>query len=153
MTTDTERDQVVEVVSVRLRVILRLGKRSNRNDVMHIRVPTNLSFRFRTNHAFVVVALQSCLPSGIPTTSVGTVVATLPVRMARASKRLREPLRSALLTTDGYFTSHFARIAFDGFGADLALKLDFSTTPSRIISSIDIRGCSPVAFFDAGGAV
>jgi hypothetical protein len=132
VTADAQRHYVVEKVSVLARVVVRIDKPPNGNDVMYVRVASDFVARRATTAAFVVVTLQRPLADGVPARAIRTVPTSLPVRMSGARERLREPLTTAVLTTDGYGTD-VTGISLDGSATNDAIDFAFSAVPAWIV--------------------
>jgi len=88
MAANTETDHVFQEVSVFFLICFGVVEPSNRNNVMDVRVSSEVVPCGPTNRASIVVAFEGLLSNPIPAFAVCLVPATLPVGMTHATKRL-----------------------------------------------------------------
>lgn len=130
-----------------------LDERSDRADVVDVRVAAELFFVVPADGAGPVVPFEDRLTGFGPTFTTRLVPTAHPVRMARTGERLREPHPAILKTTERYIGKESAWISSDRRTAHLAFLFDFPTSPAQVVYSRDSGSHSPAFVLDAGSAI
>ena len=149
MAGGTQRDDVLEVVSVGLGGHRRLHERSDRHDMVDVRVPAEVLPTRPADDALVVVTLESLPPDPVPLPTVVGLGTALPVRVSLAGERFREPRVLALVAAEDVVTVGETPTTSERGAAFLAFEFPLATGPAGMILSLYVRRVSPLFLFDA----
>ncbi|MFB6224589.1 MAG: hypothetical protein ABEH86_13075 [Haloarcula sp.] len=94
-------------------------EQSNRDEMVDVRIPTEIGGVSPTQHARVAVPFKRLLAHRLPSRTVLPHATAAPVWVAIAGERVREPLGVTLAATEEYFALYLTRISLDASVTDI----------------------------------
>ena len=149
---DAERYDVLERMGVFFLAVLGFGEPPDGDDVVDVRVASDLVAGLPADDAFVVVSFEGILPKFVPTAPIGLVAPSLPIRMPFARERLGQPRATTGFAAEHDVTNEAARVPLDGGATNYALASNLATGPSWMCRSTNHWWHLPRFVFDAIGA-